>query len=280
MVRLGENKSFTFYSILAIAIIAAALILPLILSASPYDADMTNPLAAPSFKHLAGTDKLGRDLMIRIIHGAKYSLYMTFVLTISVTIIGTAIGIISGMCGGIIDGILMRLADIMISFPGIVLAIAISGMLGPNMTNAIIAIAAVSWTKYARLSRSLVLKMKTSTYMEASVILGSSPLTRVRKYILPEIAPTMIIAAATDLGSLLMEVAGLSFLGFGAQAPIPEWGTMLNEGRYYLTTAPWLCIYPGLAIVIVVSIFNLWGDSLRDVLDPDYKEKFIKEELQ
>ena len=159
----------------------------------------------------------------------------------------------------------------MISFPGLVLAIAIAGLLGPNMVNAVLAIAAVSWTKYARLSRSLVIKVKNSVFIEAAVLSGTKTHNIILRHILPNIISTMIITAASDIGTMMLELASLSFLGFGAQAPTPEWGLMLNEGRAYISKAPWLMIYPGIAIVIVVVVFNMLGDSIRDILDPKHE---------
>ena len=166
----------------------------------------------------------------------------------------------------------MRIADMMISFPGMVLAIAIAGLLGPSMLNAVVAISAVTWTKYARLSRSLVLKIKNSVYIEAAKVTGTKTGRILLRYVLPNMIATMAVTAATDIGSMMLELAGLSFLGFGATAPTPEWGLMLNEGRAYIAKAPWLMIYPGLAIVIVVVVFNMLGDSLRDILDPRQKQ--------
>ena len=186
--------------------------------------------------------------------------------------VGTFLGVLAGYFGGITDEIIMRIADMMISFPGMVLAIAIAGLLGPSMLNAVVAISAVTWTKYARLSRSLVLKIKNSVYIEAAKVTGTKTGRILLRYVLPNMIATMAVTAATDIGSMMLELAGLSFLGFGATAPTPEWGLMLNEGRAYIAKAPWLMIYPGLAIVIVVVVFNMLGDSLRDILDPRQKQ--------
>lgn len=162
----------------------------------------------------------------------------------------------------------MRISDMMISFPGMILAIAIAGILGGSLINAIIALTIVTWTKYARLARSMVLKIKKRDFIEAAVINGGRSVHILIKHVLPNVLPLMVITAAADIGAMMMELAGLSFLGFGSQPPAPEWGLMLNEGRQQLQIAPWLMIYPGLAIFITVVIFNIWGDALRDVLDP------------
>ena len=162
----------------------------------------------------------------------------------------------------------MRLTDVFLAFPGIVLAIAIAGVLGGSAVNAVLAVVIVGWTKYARLARSMTLKVKQQDFLAAAITNGTRPIAMIRRHILPNIIPIIIITAALDIGALMMELAGLSFLGFGAQPPTPEWGLMLNEGRQLIQTAPWLMIFPGLAIVIVVAVFNLWGDSLRDIMDP------------
>lgn len=164
--------------------------------------------------------------------------------------------------------VLMRLCDIMISFPGIVLAIAIAGIMGGSVGNTILALTIVGWAKYARLVRSLVIKVRQEDYIAAAIMSGGTSAVILRRHVLPNIMPLVVVTASMDLGVMMLEVAGLSFLGFGAQPPTPEWGLMLNEGRQYLQLAPWLMIFPGAAILIVVSIFNLWSDSLRDILDP------------
>ena len=262
-----ENKQFTLFSILALVVVGVAVFAPQIAPYDPLDAVMLESLQAPSSAHPFGTDKLGRDLLSRVIFGTRTSLIMTLCLVAVIFVIGTFLGVIAGYFGGIVDGVIMRIADMMISFPGLVLAIAIAGMLGPNLVNAVISIAAVSWTKYARLARSLVMKIRHEDYVYAAIVTGSKTGYILRKYMLPNIIPTLIITAATDIGGMMLELAGLSFLGFGAKAPAAEWGLMLNEGRTYMQNAPWMMIYPGLAIVIVVVVFNLLGDSLRDVLD-------------
>ena len=162
----------------------------------------------------------------------------------------------------------MRFTDMVLAFPGIVLAIAIAGMLGGSIANTILALSAVGWTRYARLARSLTLKLAQQDFLAAAVTNGTRTSMIIWRHIVPNLLPTIILTAATDIGAMMMEIAGLSFLGFGAQPPTPEWGLMLNEGRQFIQTAPWLMVYPGVAILIVVAIFNLWGDSLRDVMDP------------
>lgn len=265
---LKSHKQFTIFSVLALIIVGVALLAPLISPHDPYDAVMSDSLKAPDGTYTCGTDKLGRDVLSRVIYGTRSSLTMTLILVAVILVAGTALGVVAGYFGGAVDAVIMRLADMMISFPGLVLAIAIAGLLGPNMVNAVIAIAAVSWTKYARLARSMVLKIKSNLYMEAAVVTGTSTKNIILKHVLPNMITTMVVTAATDIGTMMLELAALSFLGFGAQAPTPEWGLMLNEGRTYICKAPWLMIYPGIAIVIVVVVFNMLGDSIRDILDP------------
>lgn len=262
-----KYSQFTFFLILALIVVAIAIFAPYISPKDPFEAIMTDSLKAPSSQYLFGTDILGRDLLSRIIYGTRYSLFMTMALIIIVFSLGTFLGIISGYFGGLTDTIIMRIGDMMVSFPGLILAIAIAGLLGPSVINAIIAISAVTWVKYARLSRSMVLKIKEELYIEAAKVTGSKTYNILFKYILPNMFTMMLVTAVSDIGALMLEIAALSFLGFGAQPPIPEWGAMLNEGRTYLARAPWLMIYPGMAIVTVVVIFNMLGDSFRDLID-------------
>lgn len=263
-----ENKAFRLSSILVFLLLAITVLTPFIAPYDPLDAIMREANSAPSAAHLFGTDKLGRDVLSRILYGASYSLTSVLGLVAVIFVVGTTLGVIAGYFGGVVDVVIMRIADMMISFPGIILAIAIAGILGGSLINAMIAMLCVTWTKYARLARSMVLKIKKRDFVDAAVVSGGSALHILWVHILPNILPLMIITAAADIGAMMMELAGLSFLGFGSQPPAPEWGLMLNEGRQQLQTAPWLMFFPGLAIFITVVVFNLWGDSLRDVLDP------------
>ena len=263
-----KNKAFTFAAVLVLLIIGVAVCAPILSTHDPYEAVLADAIQAPSAEHWFGTDGMGRDLYSRVLYGARTSLLSALALVAIITVVGTTLGIIAGYFGGIIDAVIMRLADMMISFPGMVLAIAVAGILGANMTNAIIAISLVTWPKYARLSRSLVLKIRNRDYVAAAQVTGSKTPYILLKYMLPNALPTILITAATDIGSMMLEIAALSFLGFGAQSPTAEWGLMLNEGRAYMVAAPWLMLFPGCAIFITVVAFNLLGDSLRDVLDP------------
>lgn len=262
------NRAFAVTSVLVLCLLLIAIAAPVIAPYDPTHAAMKDAFLEPGAQHLFGTDKLGRDCFSRVLYGARASLTGVLVLVASVFVVGTTMGVVSGYFGGKVDMVIMRISDMMISFPGMILAIAIAGIMGGSLVNAVFALTIVSWTKYARLSRSMVLKVKRRDFVEAAIVNGGTPGRILWVHILPNILPMMVITAAADIGALMMELAGLSFLGFGSQPPAPEWGLMLNEGRQQLQTAPWLMFFPGLAIFVTVVVFNLWGDNLRDVLDP------------
>ena len=268
---LKHNRSFQIFTLLVVALFLIAYFAPEIAPYNPLRARMRDALLGPSAKHIFGTDKLGRDLFSRILCGTSYSLFSVVGLVAMIFAVGTSLGVVAGYFGGWYDTVIMRISDMMISFPGMILAIAVAGVLGGSLFNAMIALTIVTWTKYARLSRSMVLKVKKSVFVEAAVVNGGKSLHILVTHILPNILPMMVVTAASDIGGLMMELAGLSYLGFGSQPPAPEWGLLLNEGRAQFQSAPWLMMFPGLAIFITVVIFNLWGDSLRDVLDPRQK---------
>ena len=264
-----SNRGFVLFSVLAIIIILIAVFAPVLSGGiDPTAGDLRDAIMAPDAAHICGTDKMGRDIYSRVLYGARISLVSTFILVALVFVIGTALGVVSGYFGGWVDAVIMRIADMMIAFPGLVLAIAVAGMLGASMRNAIIAIALVTWPKYARMARSLVLKIRHTDFVYAAIVTGSSTWRMLWKYMLPNTITTLVITAATDIGGMMMELSALSFLGFGAQPPTPEWGAMLNEGRDFMQSAPWMMIYPGFAIFITVVVFNMLGDNLRDILDP------------
>ena len=262
------NRAFAVTSVLVLCLLLIAIAAPVIAPYDPTHAAMKDAFLEPGAQHLFGTDKLGRDCFSRVLYGARASLTGVLVLVASVFVVGTTMGVVSGYFGGKVDMVIMRISDMMISFPGMILAIAIAGIMGGSLVNAVFALTLVSWTKYARLSRSMVLKVTSRDFVEAAIVHGGTPGHILWVHILPNILPMMVITAAADIGALMMELAGLSFLGFGSQPPAPEWGLMLNEGRQQLQTAPWLMFFPGLAIFVTVVVFNLWGDNLRDVLDP------------
>lgn len=273
-----EKKKIQFYLFLSfvLLIVLVAVFAPYIATHDPNEAILKNATKAPDGEHLFGTDRMGRDLFSRVVYGTRTSLYSTFALVSSILIIGGAMGILAGYFGGKVDTIIMRFADMMVAFPGMALAIAIAGVMGPSITNAVIAITVVSWTKYARLARSLVLKMKHEDFVKAAFMSGTKTGKVLLRYFLPTIVPMLVITAATDMGGMMLELAGFSFLGLGAQSNSIEWGFMLNEGRAYMGSAYWLMFYPGLAIFITVVAFNLLGDSIRDLLDPQNAHHLLK----
>lgn len=260
---------FTIFAVLAVLVILVSVFAPVICGdRSPTAGNLAEAIEKPSAEHPFGTDKMGRDVFARVIYGSRASLSSTFILVAVIFVIGTVLGVVSGYFGGAVDAIIMRIADMMMAFPGLVLAIAVAGILGASTRNAIIAIAIVSWPKYARLARSLVMKIRHTDFVAAATVTGSKTPYMLLRYMLPNTITTLVITAATDIGGMMMELAALSFLGFGAQPPTPEWGSMLNEGRNFMQSAPWMMIFPGLAIFVTVVIFNMLGDGLRDILDP------------
>ena len=234
----------------------------------PYAQDLMNAKAAPSAEHIFGTDRYGRDMLSRVIVGSRASIYSTLLLVAIITVLGTMIGVFCGWHGRWIDTVLMRISDMFLAFPGLVFALAVAGVLGGGLQNAIIALAAISWPKYARIARSQTLAQKETPYLRAAKLSGSSTLKIIFKHILPNIVGPILVTSMLDIGTMMMELAGLSFLGLGAKPPIAEWGSMMSDTRSLITTVPWVTFAPGLAIFVSVMIFNLLGDTIRDYADP------------
>lgn len=259
-----------FIFVLGLLIVAA--LASYLVPYDPYEQDLNNALQPPDRVHILGTDRYGRDLLSRVIMGAQTTIYSALFLVAFITVIGTAIGMVCGYYGGILDSVVMRIADIFLAFPGMVFAIAVAGVTGGGILNAIIALACISWPKFARLSRSQVIMMKNMDYIAAARLAGSSTGAIMIRHILPNIIGSVLITAVLDIGTMIMELAGLSFLGLGATPPVAEWGSMMNNGRSMIQTAPWVILAPGAAIFITVVLFNLLGDTVRDVLDPKQKK--------
>lgn len=237
---------------------------------TPYDAyqqDLANALAKPNATHLFGTDRYGRDMLSRVILGAQTTVFASLLLVLIITVTGTVIGILCGYFGGKIDDFLMRISDVFLAFPGMVFAIAVAGVLSGGLKSAIVALACISWPKFARLTRSRVLTVKEMPYIAAAKLAGCSFWQILFRHIFPNIAGTIIVTAVLDIGTMIVELAGLSFLGLGAAPPIAEWGSMMSNGRSMLQTCPWIILAPGAAIFLTVALFNLLGDTVRDVLD-------------
>ena len=259
-------------NLVALALIAVfalcALLAPVLAPYDPLAQELSARLRPPSAEHWLGTDSLGRDIASRILYGARISLIIGVVVVASAGLVGTAIGLVAGYAGGLVDEVLMRLTEVFLAFPALILAMAIAGALGPSLTNAIIAIAAVTWAVYARLVRGQILSLRRREFVEAARAMGASRTRIVVRHLLPNALAPIMIQASFDLGSSIIAAAGLSFIGFGAQPPTPEWGVMISEGRNYISTQPWLSLFPGLAILLAVGSFNLLGDGLRDAFDP------------
>lgn len=234
----------------------------------PYLQDLSNAKAAPSALHLLGTDRYGRDMLSRVIAGSKTSVFSALFLVAVITVVGTAVGILCGWCGGLLDTFFMRISDIFLAFPGLVFAMAVAGCLGGGLHNAILALTAISWPKYARLARSQTLSKKEMTWMRAARLSGSGTWKLLVKHLLPNIMGPILVTSMLDIGTMMMELAALSFLGLGAKPPTPEWGSMLSDTRSLMTISPWIPFSPGIAIFVSVMIFNLFGDAIRDYADP------------
>lgn len=246
----------------------AALAAPLLALHDPAAIHPSTRLSGPSLEYPLGTDHLGRDILSRLLFGARWSLGMAAVATLLVVTIGLAVGTVAGYYGGRLDQLLMRVVDVLLGFPSLVVALAIVGTLGPGIRSVIIGLASVWWVNYARIVRGLALTLRERDFVVAARALGAPVRHIMVRHLLPAIIPPVVVLASLEIGSLILALSALNFLGLGVQPPTPEWGAMLNEGRPFFLTAPQLMIYPGLAITIVVIGFNLLGDGLRDVLDP------------
>jgi peptide/nickel transport system permease protein len=234
----------------------------------PIDQNLADRLHPPSREYPLGTDQLGRDILSRLMVGARISLSIGVVVVSISLMIGTAVGVVSGYLGGWVDEALMRIVDIVLAFPGLLLALVVAGILGPSLTNIMIALAVVGWTQYARIVRGSVLSVKQRDFVAAAKLTGVSEPRLVSTHVVPNVIGPVVILATLDMAYVILATAGLSFLGLGAQPPTPEWGTMLSDGRQHLLSAWWIANVPGVAIMVAVLAFNILGDSLRDLLDP------------
>ena len=253
---------------LAAALLLITIFAKYICPYDPYAQDLTQAMQPPSAAHLMGTDTYGRDMLSRVLIGAQTSISSTFALVAIITVFGTVVGIFCGYYGGIVDSVMMRISDVCLAFPGLVFAMAVAAILDGGVRNAVIALALISWPKYSRIARSQTLSIKNLPYMQASQMAGDSVLQMIFRHVLPNIVGPILVTSMLDIGTMMMEIAGLSFLGLGAQPPVAEWGSMMSSGRSMLQTYPWIVLSPGLAIFISVVIFNLLGDSIRDYMDP------------
>lgn len=269
--RCGRDRTVVAGALIVGIIAAAALAAPWVAPHDPTAVDSRAILAAPSAAHWLGTDNLGRDIFSRLVYGARWSLGAAASAAAVIVLIGISVGVVAGYAGGILDDVLMRIVDVLLAFPSLVLALAIVGTLGPSLINVMVGMVAIWWVDYARVMRGLTLGVRGREYVTAARCAGASAPWIVLRHVLPNVVPSVLVLATLELGGLILAISGLSFLGLGAQPPTPEWGTMLNDGRPFFQRAPQLMIYPGLAITLVVVGCNLLGDGLRDVLDPRMK---------
>lgn len=262
------KQKFIVLSALTGMVLLIAVFAPYLVPFDPYEQNLSDALMPPDSVHILGTDRYGRDLFSRVIMGGQTTIFSALFLVFVVTVAGTAVGIFCGYRGGRTDSVLMRISDVFLAFPGMVFAIAVAGVLGGGTMNAVAALACISWPKFARIARSQVMALKEEAYIAAAKLSGCSALKIILKHILPNIAGPIVITSVLDIGTMMMEIAGLSFLGLGATPPTAEWGSMMSNGRSMLQTAPWTILAPGAAVFITVMLFNLLGDTVRDVLDP------------
>jgi len=272
MKRLLRNFAFTSGAILTIALILVALAAPLISPFDPNSQDTFRRLEPPSKEHPLGLDDLGRDVLSRILFGARVSLRVGFSVVILASVIGITLGAMAGYFGGTVDTIVMRITDILLAFPGILLAIALVAVLGPSLNNVILALATIGWVGYARLVRGQVLKVREMEFVTAAKALGARSPRVIVRHVLPNVINPVIVMATLGLAGAILAEAALSFLGLGVQPPTPSWGAMLTAGRRYLGLANHLAIYPGIAIMLAVMGLNFLGDGLIDALDPKYRK--------
>ena len=253
---------------LVILLMLAALFSEQLAPYDPYEQNLAEAMLPPSAGHIMGTDRYGRDLFSRVLLGGKASIYATLALVAAISVFGTVVGTLCGYYGGRVDSLVMGISDVCLAFPGLVFAMAVAALLGGGINNAVLALAVISWPKYSRVARSQTLALKNSPFLYAARLSGSSSGKIILEHILPNIVGPILVTAMLDIGTMMMELAGLSFLGLGAKPPMAEWGNMMSSGRSMLQMSPWIVLSPGLGIFLSVTLFNLLGDSVRDYLDP------------
>ncbi|MBF0290367.1 MAG: ABC transporter permease [SAR324 cluster bacterium] len=270
--RLRKRKTALIGLGIIIFFILVAILAPLIAPGQWDGQDLANRLKPPSFKNWFGTDDLGRDILTRIIYGARISIWLGFFSVSGSLVVGSILGMLAGYFGSWTDTVISRFFDIILAFPSILLAIAIVSILGPGLVNALIAIAIIHVPTYGRLIRSRVISIKEEEYINAAKIIGAGNLRILFRHILPNSVAPVIVQGTLGVATAVLSAASLGFLGLGAQPPYPEWGKMIADSRQYLTTAFWMVLFPGLAIMLTVLGYNLFGDGLRDALDPKMKQ--------
>ncbi|SDC43167.1 ABC transporter permease [Belnapia rosea] len=266
--RFLRHRLAVFGLVVVALFLLAAILAPWIAPADPLQTSWTAIRKPPSLEHLFGTDENGRDVLSRVLYGARASM-AAGVISVSVALlIGVPIGVLAGLAGGWVDAVIARIADAMLSVPFLILAIALAAFLGPALENAMLAIAVTASPIFVRLARGMALEARATDWVEAARALGNPPWRLGLVHVLPNIIPPLLVQATLSIAEAIIAEASLSFLGLGQQPPAPSWGSMLNSAQRFLTQAPWLAVFPGLAIFLVVLAFNLMGDGLRDALDP------------
>jgi peptide/nickel transport system permease protein len=268
MLEFGRNPMAVAGLAMVVLLVVVALLAPLLAPGSPFEQDLTRRLQPPSGENWFGTDELGRDIYTRVIHGSRLTLYMVILVAVIVAPIGLLVGTVSGYLGGWVDNVLMRITDIFLAFPRLVLALAFVAAIGAGIENAVIAIAITTWPPYARVARAETLTLRNSDFINAVRLQGASSLRIILRHVTPLCVSSLIIRLTLDMAGIIITAAGLGFLGLGAQPPAPEWGAMIAKGRDFLLDQWWVATVPGIAILIASLGFNLLGDGLRDVLDP------------
>jgi ABC-type dipeptide/oligopeptide/nickel transport system permease subunit len=266
--RLRKNRLAVAGGALLALFLLIAAAAPWVAPHDPLTQDLYGRLSPPSAKNWFGTDDFGRDILSRVLHGARVSLRVGVAAVAIALVVGAAIGLTAGYRGGLLDNVLMRLMDLMLAFPSILLAIVVVAVLGPSLNNAMLAVGIVSIPQYARLVRASVLSIREQDYVTAARALGAGDARIILTAILPNCVAPLTVQATLGMAGAILDAAGLSFLGLGAQPPTPEWGAMLSGGRDFILSAPWVLTFPGLSILLTVLAFNLLGDGLRDALDP------------
>jgi peptide/nickel transport system permease protein len=266
--RLRRSPNLVTGTAILFLVLLSALLAALVSPYDPIDQDFANQLQSPSASHLFGTDEFGRDIFSRVVYGARIALSVGGLADAIATALGVLLGVLAGYLGGRLDAIVTRVIDVMLAFPYLLLAMIVVAILGPGLTNAMVAIAIVYTPQMARVVRGVVLSVKEHEYVEGARAMGGGAFRILGRHILPNIVSPIIVMATLTVGFMIVETAGLSFLGLGASPPTPEWGSMLATGRAFMLTSPWIATFPGLAILVTVVAFNLIGDGLRDLLDP------------
>ncbi|MDJ0816364.1 MAG: ABC transporter permease [Desulfobacterales bacterium] len=253
-------------------LLVVAAVAPLLATHDPFEQILPDRLLPPSLQHYFGTDSLGRDIYSRVVYGSRVTLTIAFLVAVISTPVGLVIGVLAGYFGGALDEILMRLSDVFLAFPKLILAIAFAAALGPGVENAIVAISVANWPSYARLARAETLSVRNNDYIQVIRSMGASNLRIMVGHITPMCLSSIIVRLSLDMGTIILTAAGLGFLGLGAQPPTPEWGLMVSDGRQFLVDQWWVSTLPGFAILVIVMGFNLMGDGFRDILDPHQRQ--------